>query len=422
MMKKTATAPPAVRPVSVSLLGRFTLELNGRSLSGDRNRSLKVWSVLAYLILHRDRPVLQSELIEVFWSDDSGSNPVNALKTLLYRIRTMLDPLFPPELSPILAQRGAYLWNPAVECELDIDQFEALCRLAGSTSLPEDEQMSLYREAIGLYQGDLLPKLEHQMWMMPLTAYYRGLYLSAVKSLANLLDRTECFQEMQMVCQRAAEVERLDEELHTLIVRSLLRQGKNNAALAHYESAVDLLYRSLKVRPSKALRALYTEIMSIEKDLETDMGVIMDSLREAAARPGAFACEYGLFEEIYRLEVRRAVRSGACPHLCLITVSLPDGRIPPLEVLSTAMDQLQSVLTQCLRRGDVISKFSGAQFIVLLPSISLENSNAVMNRVVSAFYMQHRRSFFKLTVCIRAIDLAQTAPEAPSDHLSMEAV
>ena len=421
-MKKTTVAPPSVNPVSVSLLGGFTLELDGRSLSDDCNRSLKVWSVLSYLLLHRDRPVLQSELIEVFWSQDNGTNPVNALKTLLYRIRTMLDPLFHPEFPPILAQRGAYIWNPAVKCELDTDRFEALCRLADDKSLPREEQICLYRQALGLYQGDLLPKLGHQMWLVPLTAYYRGLYLSAVKALANLLDRAECFEEMQMICQQAAELEWLDEELHTLIVRSLLRQGKNRAALSHYESAVDLLYRSLKVRPSKALRALYTEIMSIEKDLETDMGVIMDGLREVAARPGAFACEYGLFEEIYRLEVRRAIRSGACPHLCLITVSLPDGRIPPLDVLSTAMDQLQAVLTHCLRKGDVISKFSGAQFVVLLPSISLENSNAVMNRVVSAFYMQHRRSFFKLTVGIRAIDLAQSPPAISSDCASMEAV
>ena len=132
-MKRTAE-PTVIKTVSVSLLGGFALELDGTTLTDDINRSLKLWSVLAYLILHRDRPVPQTEFIETFWPDDNSSNPVNALKTLLYRIRSMLEPLF-GELQPILAQRGAYLWNPAVGCDLDTDRFEALCARAADESL-----------------------------------------------------------------------------------------------------------------------------------------------------------------------------------------------------------------------------------------------------------------------------------------------
>ena len=47
------------------------------------------------------------------------------------------------------------------------------------------------------------------------------------------------------------------------------------------------------MRPSEELRALYTEIMATEKTLETDLGAIMADLKETAARPGAFVCEYG---------------------------------------------------------------------------------------------------------------------------------
>lgn len=401
---KRAAEQTVIKTVSVSLLGGFALELDGVSLSDDINRSLKLWSVLAYLILHRDRPVSQTEFIETFWPDDNSSNPVNALKTLLYRIRSMLEPLF-GELQPILAQRGAYLWNPAVGCDLDTDRFEALCARAADESLSSESRMDLYRSALSLYRGDLLPKLDHQMWLIPLSVRYHGLYLSAVKAQAVLLEQAELFEEMQDICQQASALDGLDEGLHTLIVRSLLRQGRDTAALAHYEKATDLLYRNLGVRPSEELRALYIEIMSTEKTLETDLGVIMGDLKEAAARPGAFVCEYGFFKEAYRLEARRALRSGACVHLCLITVSLPDGGVPPLKVLSATMDQLQEVLVRSLRRGDVVSKFSGAQFVILLPAANFEDSNMVMDRVVNAFYQQHRRNFLKLTVRVREIEL-----------------
>lgn len=403
---KQAPDATVVKAVSVSLLGGFSLEADGATLTDDINRSLKLWSVLAYLVLHRDRPVPQAEFIELFWPDDNSSNPVNALKTLLYRIRAMLEPLFGPEVQPILAHRGAYAWNPKVECSLDTDVFESLCHQASDESLPSDNRLELYRKAAALYRGDLLPKLNHQMWLVPLSVHYHTLYIDAVKAFAVLLEERQLFEEMQAVCSRASDLDNLDEGLHTLIVRALLRQGKDAAALEHYEQATDLLYRNLGVRPSEDLRALYLEIMSTEKNLETDLGVIMGDLKEAAARPGAFVCEYGFFKEAYRLEARRALRSGCSVHLCLITVSLPDGGVPALKVLSTTMDQLQDVLVRSLRRGDVVSKFSGAQFVVMLPAANFEDSNMVMDRVTSAFYQQHRRNFLKLTVRVRELEIS----------------
>ena len=86
-------------------------------------------------------------------------------------------------------------------------------------------------------------------------------------------------------------------------------------------------------------------------------------------------------------------------------MSLPDGGVPPLKVLAGTMDQLQEVLVRNLRRGDVVSKFSGAQFVILLPAANFEDSNMVMDRVVNAFYQQHRRNFLKLTVRVREIEL-----------------
>lgn len=244
------------------------------------------------------------------------------------------------------------------------------------------------------------------MWVVSLTARYHDLYIAAVKEYAALLERAERFEEMGAVCARAGELDPLDEGLHILIVRALLRQGKDAAALEHYEAATDLLYRNLGVRPSEELRALYVEIMDVEKGLETDLEVIQDNLREAAARPGAFVCEYGFFKEAYRLEARRAMRNGTCVHVALVTVSLPDGGVPALGVLNTTMDQLLEVLIHNLRRGDVVARYSGAQYVLMLPAANFEESTMVLERVVTAFYRQHRRNFLKLSYKIRELELS----------------
>lgn len=368
------------RKVSITLLGGFTMNVDEEILTDEVNRSQKIWNVLSYLIVHRDRNVPQSEFIEQFWPDENSSNPVNALKTLLYRVRAMLEPLF-----------GA-------------DEFERLCQKAAEARLSDEKRMDLYRRADALYRGDFLPKLSNELWTIPITARYHNLYLKSVKEFAALLEKHEAFEEMAAVCMRASLIDQLDEEIHILIVRALLRQGKDAAALAHYESATDLLYRNLGVRPSQELRALYTEIMAVEKGLETDLEVIQGDLREAAARPGAFVCEYGFFKEAYRLEARRAARSGQSVHVGLITVSLPDGGVPALNVLGATMDQLLQVMVGNLRRGDVVSKYSGAQFVVMLPAANFEDSTMVMERIVSAFYRQHRRNFLKLSYRLRALD------------------
>lgn len=391
--------------VYICLLGGFSLELDGMKLTDDINRSLKLWNVLAYLVLHRDRPIPQTEFIELFWPGENCSNPVNALKTLLYRIRAMLDPIFGPEMHPILGRRGSYCWNPAIPCELDVDHFEEVCRRAGDESLPLSEKQSIYWQALRLYRGDLLPKQGEQMWIIPISTHYHGLYLETVKSFAALLEEAGLYEEMYSVCLRASRLDTLDESIHILVIRSLLGQGKDSAALEHYEKATDLLYQNLGVHPSEELRSLYREIMAAEKALETDLSVIMTDLKETASRPGAFFCEYGFFREAYRLEARRAVRNGICVHVCLITLALPDGRTPPLKSLSNAMDRLREVLVHSLRRGDVVSRFSVAQYVVMLPSANFEDSSMVMDRVTRAFRQQQRHGFFNLTVRIREMEL-----------------
>lgn len=404
-MAKQVTAD-VVKTVSVSMLGGFTLQVDGNLLTDEINRSQKLWNVLCYLLVHRHRNVPQSEFIDLFWPEEGSSNPANALKTLLYRVRALLEPMFPDGLEPILSQRGSYSWNRAVACDVDADRFEALCRKAEDAALPDQDRMELYEQAVALYKGDFLPKLAGQMWVVSLTARYHELYVAAVKAYAALLERAERFDEMGAVCARAGELDPLDEGLHILIVRALLRQGKDAAALEHYETATDLLYRNLGVRPSEELRALYVEIMDVEKGLETDLEVIQDNLREAAARPGAFVCEYGFFQEAYRLEARRAMRNGTCVHVALITVSLPDGGVPALGVLNTTMDQLLEVLVHNLRRGDVVARYSAAQYVLMLPAANFEDSTMVLERVVSAFYRQHRRNFLKLSYKIRELELS----------------
>lgn len=401
---KNKTAAPDASPLSIRLFGGFSMEREGQVLTDDINRSQKLWSVLAYLVIHRDRDIPQTEFIEQFWQEENSANPASALKTLLYRIRAMIEPLFGEEVEAVISRRGSYSWNRTIPCEVDVDEFEKLCIRAAEPGVESEERLELLRRAAALYKGMLLPKLSDQIWLMPMVTRLHTRYVTAVKELFGLLVERGFYDELSDLCLRASELDPMDESLHIMAIRALLYQGRNSAALSHYENATEMLYRNLGVRPSDELRELYTEIMSVEKGMETDLEVIQADLHETARRPGAYVCEYGFFQEAYRLEARRCDRNGSCVHIALLTVSLPDGSMPALKQLNMTMDQLLVALQTQLRSGDVVSRYSASQYVVMLPAANYENSRNVMERIISAFYRQHRHNFLKITYKIREVE------------------
>ena len=52
------------------------------------------------------------------------------------------------------------------------------------------------------------------------------------------------------------------------------------------------------------------------------------------------------------------------------------------------MEKLKDAIGLSLRRGDVYTRFSVSQYLVLLPSASYENSIKVVERIIRAFRQQ----------------------------------
>jgi DNA-binding SARP family transcriptional activator len=391
----------------VSMFGGFELRIGNATVNETMNRSNKMWALLAYLIIRRDRNVPQSELIDLLWPDDKSSNPVNALKTLLYRTRMHLSPVIGEEVDFVLSRRGSYVWNPAIECTVDTEEFESLCReVEGAEG---ERQLDIYRQIAYLYKGDFLPKLSEMIWVVTNSAHYHALYLGAVRKFSDILVEKELWSELNDLCSKALDIDPFDERLHSLLITSLLRQGNSSAALGHYQAATDFLYKNLGVRPSESLRSLYIEIMNQSNlyDADTDMDAILDNLRDAANEPGAFICDPGFFKLAYRLEARRAARNGSSVHIALLTVTAPDNSAPPLRLLNSSMNHLLEAIKAGLRKGDVASRYSGAQYVLMLPTANFEDGQVVVNRILRIFSKHHPRSQLKVSPRLFQLEIAK---------------
>ena len=83
-----------------------------------------------------------------------------------------------------------------------------------------------------------------------------------------------------------------------------------------------------------------------------------------------------------------------------------DGTPPPLKLLNDYMDKLAECIQTTLRRGDVVSKYSVSQYVLLLPAPTAESGALALGRVISRFVERYPRCPLLLRPSVQAIGAA----------------
>lgn len=390
--------------LQVQMLGQFTLRYSDRTISDSDDRSRRVWSLLAYMLYNHGRSFAQEELIRLYWSNsEKSADPGNALKSIFHRIRTALDKL-QPGLGRLLIRRkaGRYFWNNVMPLSLDIEDFEAHFHAAEAAG-DDDVRLAEYQAALALYAGDPLPRMTDEIWTIPIVAYYHSLYTRAAAGAIELLEKQERTAEAVALCRRAIHIEPYQEDLYEHLMRGLLRTGDMKGAMSVYEEMSEQLFAHFGVMPSETLRTLYRQATRTVNDRTLTMDEVCSQLAEPAPHGGAMVCEYDFFKILYRAEARSIARNGHSANICLLSVSGKDGEMLARRSLDPAMNNLQVLVQNNLRRGDVIARCSISQYIILLPQANYENSRMVADRLVSAFYRRYPHSPARLRYTVQPL-------------------
>lgn len=383
------------------MLGSFSIRAGDKVLSDSSGRSKMLWNLLGYLIANRRRDISQEQLIESLWGeDDLGSDPQNSLKNLVYRLRNLLEPLG-SENQLIVLKRKSYAWNNSLPCRIDTEEFERLYKAAASGGPDEEERIGLYQKAVDLYRGDFLPRLLDSDWVIASSTYYKTTYLKCVKSLSALLHAHGRMDEASLLCEKATMVEPYDESIHELLIRSYLATGRRQEAIRHYEYISELFYNNLGVNLSDKLRSLMREVIKQATGVENDFAVIKKDLKEAERIEGAFFCDYEIFKNIYRLEARMAERFGQSVFAVLLTLESSGGNVQP--ETAKAMQLLKTTLQAGLRKSDVVARFSPTQYILMLPSLTFENGQKVLQRIVDKFAAHNSSRQIRLNIVLHPV-------------------
>lgn len=372
--------------IEIHTLGEFKILVNGENILDKLGASKKKISLLEYLILNRKRPASVKDLFETLWPDDNNTNPENALKTLVSRLRKNLEDF--GLRSAIVTKNGAYMWNPDLECWVDIYELETLCDELQKLRAINDDTQQRFERLLLLYSSDLLGNTAMDSWAVTKSMHYHNLYLKAIYHYIALLNDKKRYNDVVRVCRIALEIDTLDSMLNLELMSALLKLGRHKEAMAQYEYATDMQYTHLGTKPSAEILNFYKNLIRDERTSEADIKEILDELRvdTEPQQDGAFVCEYAIFKDIYHLHMRNLKRLGTSMFIVLVTLNQIDSQPMDAFLLDKYMKELLSTLQLCLRKGDTISRHSPTQYALLLPSINFDTGRQVMERVKKTFY------------------------------------
>lgn len=399
---------PLDTTVYVTMMGKFTIYGAGLvrprviSLNG---RSKRLWTLVAYLILNRERGVPAEELIELFWHDNGGANPMSTLQNNISRTRNALEDLGMLGGKRLIHNNcGTYYWAPDRKTVVDIEEFQAAAKeaLACRTTIVGTH---LAVKAAQLYTGDFLPECESDGWCMGMAAHHRDTFLDVCRLGSKWLVDDRRFQDAIVLCRRGLEMDPAMEQLHVLTMRALIQSGEPEKAVEYYYET-ETMFRETYGSP--APEEMQTELVDAQRcitgTVETER--LAEFLKPGRRDAGAFRCEPNVFREIVNRYLRDLPRSTTpCQ---VLTFRVEHRGVEPVD-RTLYMLQLDRVLKYALRGGDPYTRTGEDLFMVLLPGASKENGETVKQRVLDRLAREYPESNPRFV--IRIVDLVELKEE-----------
>lgn len=239
---KDARAAVSLR---IHLLGGFHLEAEGETPPAIVQPRLQF--LLAYLLLHRDKPIPRQQIAFAFWPDTSERQAHANLRNLLHRLRASLGGRF------IEFDRHCVWWRGEDRVGLDVADFEQ--RLAVAERASGDPVPAL-TAALACYPGDLLPEC-YDDWIAPARERLRQAAQGAFTRLSALLEARGDYPAAIGATQRLLQQDPLNEATYRDLMRLHALAGDRAGVVRVFNACTATLQRELSAPPDRETDAAY---------------------------------------------------------------------------------------------------------------------------------------------------------------------
>ena len=248
-------------PVRIHTLGRFSVQLQGRPLTGAaRPRYQRSLELLQALIALGGRDVHAELLSQALWPDAEGDKAVNAFDVTLHRLRQLL------ELDGLLLVRERRLtlnselaWVDAWTFERLVNHAERLLVRIGEPAAAR--QLARCEERmLNLYQGAFLEREAARTWSLSLRERLRSKLLRHMHEAGPAWEKAGEWDTAIRYYRKGLEIDPLIESLYQRLMYCFHATGRVAEALATYQRCRAVLAEQFQIEPSQATRELYNSL------------------------------------------------------------------------------------------------------------------------------------------------------------------
>lgn len=338
--------------LQIRLFGTLQLERDGQTLT--RTASKRVKDLFSYLLLQRETVHSREHLAGVFWGDLDSRRARHCFNTALWRLHRVLGQTESRENPYLTVDSQQIAFNNSSDYLLDVAEFETRISWAEQMydNAPE-QRAALYRQAISLYQGDLLIDC-YDDWALVERERLRGLYLRALSQLFSYHAARQEHDEAIGYGRRILASDPLREEIHRDLISVHLAANQPADALRQYRSCEAILERELGIAPMPETQALLRRMLGtggairLSRQPESQRVPVNDSSPASLAEALIYLREAAISFELASDRLRQAselvqevIDREAYQHTAPGAIELTAGRLDLSETLQRAIDLVE---------------------------------------------------------------------------------
>ena len=378
-------------------LGSFSLDFNGQRLWLKGSPQKKSMQLLMALLKAGAEGATRQQLLEVVWKE--GGDPQKEKSNLnqhLYYLRQLIHESHFPEGKYIIVQKPRYYFTEDYEIHSDTEQLDQIWEDIRNAEAAGEDTLELLRQFCRGYTGEFLPMLSGEEWVVEKSAYYQKQYFSCLSRLCGRLKEMGEYQEMLELCTVASQIHPYD-EWQAVQIDCLVAMNRYKDALKVYEDAAEFFYEDLGVSSLNRTIARYRNTEGRLHYLSSALAGIRKGLNEEERLWGAYCCSYPSFVDVYRIVVRMQERTGIGSLLMVCTLNIAGSG----ENTETWMERFRQFMAGSIRNGDVYTRYSPNQFLVLLMQAEEKDVENIEERLKNGWKMIDQAGKTKLVLAVQ---------------------
>lgn len=365
--------------LSVQMFGRFSVKYGDEVLTFGRQGDSKFGQLFQILMTRPGQGFSKRNVAEALYDWDEVEDINASLNNTIFRLRKYLETSPLPAGEYLILDAGVMRFGGEIEIESDVWEFEKVARKFKDVR-DRQKKAELCEKAAELYQGEFLPHLSNEQWVIDKSQNYKKQYFRMMEYLLTFLKEEGDYGKLEKLSVQVTNLYPFEGweiwQMDSLVVQNKYTEARK----LHQKTAAQIrnMGSFLSKEQQEHLQEVEIKLRRTE-DAEEDIG---KCLMESVSGQGAYSCTLQGFSDCFRM-LKRSIERGTIS-FCLLLCTILDSNGRPVDNHESCEKQgkkLRSVFQTHLRLGDIYTKYCEGQYLLLCVGIEKENISQIGERI-----------------------------------------